>query len=94
MRKKTVFVLSMLAVVLFCVGYSNAAVLGTIEYNRAGSDLGEFTEMNFSICYPLLAGGLGGYDWSISLSWDGVTPDDDVDFADFAFFADHWLVGV
>ena len=75
MKRKTVFMLVVGAMILLCAGYSSAAVLGTIESSRAGSDLSEFAEMNFSICYPLLAGGLGGYDWSISLSWD-VTPDD------------------
>ena len=72
MRKETVFVLAIAVVVLSCAGYSNATVLGTIESTRAGSGLGEFSEMNFSMYYPLLAGGLGGYDWSISLSSDGV----------------------
>lgn len=72
MKKRTVFVLVIGAMVL-CAGYSNAAVLGTIESNRAGSDLGEFHEMNFTISYPLHAA--LGFDWSISLSWN-VTTDD------------------
>ena len=80
MKKKTAFVLAIAVVVLSCAGYSSATVLGTIEYNRAGSDLGEFSEMNFSICYPLpLPTEPGpvnvGWDRSISLSWN-VTPDD------------------
>jgi len=71
MKKKTVFVLAMVVAVLSCAGYSNATVVGTIEYSRAGSGLGEFSEiMNFSICYPLP----GDYD-SISFSWD-VTSND------------------
>ena len=74
MKKGTVFVLAIAVAVLSCVGYSGAAVLGTIEHSRAGSDLGDFSEMNFSICYPLHAA--LGFDWSISLSWDGITPDD------------------
>ena len=75
MKKKTIFVLAMVVAVLSCVGNSSATVLGTIESNRTGSDLGDFCGVNFSMCYPLQAGGLGGYDWSISLSWN-VTPDD------------------
>ena len=75
MKKGTVFVLVIGAMVLLCAGYSSAAVLGAIESNRAGFNLGEFHEMSFSICYPLQVGGLGGYDWSISLSWN-VTADD------------------
>jgi hypothetical protein len=73
MNKKMIFILAIAVAVLSCAGYSNATVLGTIESNRAGSDLGEFSEMNFSICYPLHAA--LGFDWSISLSWN-VTPDD------------------
>lgn len=83
MTKKTAFVLAMVVTVLSCAGYSNATVLGTIEYNGAGGDLGglgEFHEMDFSICYPLpLPAEPGpvnlGWDQSISLSWN-VTPDD------------------
>jgi len=79
-KRETAFVMTIAVTVLCCAGYSSATVLGTIEYGRAGSDLGEFSEMNFSICYPLpLPAEPGpvnmGWDWSISLSWN-VTPDD------------------
>ena len=69
MKKKTVFVLVIGAMILGA-GYSSAAVLGTIEYNRAGSGFGAYPEATFSISYPLPG------DWrSILLSWD-VTADD------------------
>ena len=70
MKKKPTFILSIAVMLLCFAGYSNATVVGTIEYSRAGSGLGEFSEMNFSICYPLP----GDYD-SISFSWN-VTTDD------------------
>ena len=70
MKKKTVFVLVITVGVLSFAGYSDAAVLGTIESNGAGSGLGEFSEMNFSISYPLP----GDRD-STSLSWDVSTDD-------------------
>lgn len=77
MKTKTSFVFPVAVVVLSSVGLSNAMVLDTIEYNKddAGGlggfgGLGEFSEVKFSICYPLPR------DWeSISLFWN-VTPDD------------------
>ena len=78
--RKTVFVLAMVIGVFSCAGYCNATIIGTIESSHAGSDLGEFTEMNFSIYYPqplpTEPGPInGGWDQSVSLSWN-VTPDD------------------
>ena len=80
MNMKTVFALVIAAMVLFCPGYSNAAVLGTIEYikhdgHAFGSLLGEFSGINFTMVYPLYVPS-GRPDMTISLSWDGVTPDD------------------
>ena len=74
MKKERVFVLAMVVTVLSCAGYSNATVLGTIEYNRAGSGFGEFSNMDFSIGYPIEMCKEGGYvlgiDLSTSLSWN------------------------
>ena len=74
MKKKTAFVLVIGAVILCCTGYSNATVLGTVESNRAGSGLGEFSDMDFSIGYPIEMceddGHVLGIDLSTSLSWN------------------------
>jgi hypothetical protein len=81
MKKKTAFVLAIAVAVLSCASYSNATLLGTIESNRAGSDLlGEFPEMYFSISYslplPVEPGPFKtGWDSSISLSWN-ITSED------------------
>jgi len=79
MKKKTAFVLAIVVLVLSYAVCGKATVLGTIEYSDAGIDLGKFSEMNFSICYPLPLPEEGpvnlGWDWSISLSWN-VTPRD------------------
>jgi len=82
MKKTTTFVLVIGAMILSFAGNSHATVLGTIESNRAGSDLGEFTGMTFSICYPL-----PGDRESISLSWSVTT--DDVGQAFFASADTH-----
>ncbi len=78
MKKEIAFVLAMVIVVLSCAGYSNAAVLGTIEYNYSGRVhgpivSGELSELIFSIGYPRPA--QFGSDFSRSLSWN-FTPDD------------------
>jgi hypothetical protein len=73
MKKKTGFVLAIAVAVLSCAWYSNATVLGTIEYNRARVSPAEFSEMTFSIGYPITFD--SGWDWLTSFSWD-VTSDD------------------
>jgi len=79
MKNKTGFVLVMVVTVLSCVGYSNATVLGTIESNRTGSGLGEFSNIDFFIGYPIEIWNsnrtICQLDFSISLSWN-VAPDD------------------
>ena len=78
MKTKTSFVFPVAVVVLSCVGLTNAAVLGTIEYNYSGRVPGpivggELSELIFSIGYPRPA--QFGSDFSRSLSWN-FTPDD------------------
>jgi len=67
MKKETAFVLVISVTVLSCAGYSSATVLGTMESTGAGSGLGEFSEMNFSIFYPPPSQSVP--DFSTSLSW-------------------------
>ncbi len=74
MKIRTAFVLVIAAVVLSIVGYSNAAVLGTIEHKGIGSGLGEFSEITFTLSYPQPAE--AGADLSSSLIWDPITADD------------------
>ncbi len=74
MGKRTALILAVAVAALFCAGYSNADVLGTIEHSRASRSRVVSPvmspEMKFSIAYPL-----PGDRNSISLSWN-VTTDD------------------
>jgi hypothetical protein len=74
MNKGTVSVLVIAVTVLSCTGYSRATILGTIDYSREGSGIGEFSGPNLSICYPLITE--NGFNTTLlSLGWD-VTQDD------------------
>ncbi len=48
MKMNTSFVLAMVVVVLSCAGYSDAATLGTIEYNYSGPVPGPIVGGGFS----------------------------------------------
>lgn len=65
MKKRTAFVLAMVAMVLSCAGDSNAIVLGTIDRRAGSAASGKLTETFLSISYPLP----GDFE-SISLSWN------------------------
>jgi hypothetical protein len=80
MKKEAVFVLAMVVVVLSCAGYSSATVLGTIESSRTSNGLGKFSNMGFSIGYPIEIWNsdrtICQLDFSISLSWQDISEDD------------------
>ncbi len=53
MKMRIRFLLVSAAMVLSCVEYSSATVLGTVDCSRTGSYLGYFSEIEFSIGYPI-----------------------------------------
>jgi hypothetical protein len=74
MGRQGIVILTIVFTVLGCAMYANAVVLGTIEYNSAGSRLGEYSDIQFSIGYPIEIwsndGHVLGIDFSTSFSWN------------------------